>query len=344
MKKIKFSQVSTLCLSLLITLMPVLICAQPGPAAHSTPPISSPIVREGEFAIRLEFWLGVGTTDDEAEAENRLAEVGILPRNGWIADYPVTPDVAGELQQAVIDAAASGKISLSRDEALKRFNDTLSEFGLSLTPYPSQEPTEAYSTNTDNYPNPSAVDNYYYREGPPVVTYYTPPPAFYYMYAWVPFPFLWSGFWFPGYFILHDFHKTVVVNRRVVFVSNHFRDIRSHRVFRVDPVARFRGRTFGGIGAGRTRGLLSTGIPGSDRRIFNSPAPRNLPMINQPAARGHIVRPPSRGNVTVTPPALRGGTPAPPTRGRILSPAPRGGEAVRPPSRGSGPSERGRGR
>ncbi len=344
MKKIKQSQVTTLFLSLLITLMPVLICAQPDQMAHSTPPISSPLVREGEFAIRLEFWLGVGTTDDEAEAENRLAEVGILPRNGWIADYPVTPDIVGELKQAVIDAAASGKISLSRDEAVKRFNDTLSEFGLSLTPYPSQENTEAYSTTTDNYPNPSVVNNYYYREGPPVVTYYTPPPAFYYMYAWVPFPFLWSGFWFPGYFILHDFHKTIVINRRVVFVSNHFRDIRSHRIFRVDPVARFNGRTFGGIGAGRTRGLLSTGVPGGDRRIFNSPAPRNLPMINQPAARGQMVRPPSRGSVTATPPALRGGTPAPPSRGRMQVPAPRGGETVRPSSRGSGPSERGRGR
>jgi hypothetical protein len=197
----------------------------------------------------------------------------------------------------------------------------------------------------------SVVNNYYHNEGPPVMTYYTPPPDFYNLYAWVPFPFWWSGFWFPGFFVLHDFHKTVIVDRRPVFVSNHFRDVRVHRVFRIDPGERFRGRTYGGIGASRTRGLLPTGIPGSDRKIFNNPPPRNAPggvTVRPPSVRSRIASPPPRSGITVTPPAPRSGTPlppsrgsasvAPPSRGGSASPLPRGGGEARGPSHSSGGS------
>jgi hypothetical protein len=197
----------------------------------------------------------------------------------------------------------------------------------------------------------SVVNNYYHNEGPPVMTYYTPPPDFYNLYAWVPFPFWWSGFWFPGFFVLHDFHKTVIVDRRPVFVSNHFRDVRVHRVFRIDPGERFRGRTYGGIGASRTRGLLPTGIPGSDRKIFNNPPPRNAPggvTVRPPSVRSRIASPPPRSGITVTPPAPRSGTPlppsrgsasvAPPSRGGSASPLPHGGGETRGPSHSGGGS------
>lgn len=337
-------------LGLVTLLIPAMIDAQPAQAQASSPPIAAPLIREGTFAVKLQNGLGLGMTDDEVEAENRLADAGVLPRNGWIADYPVTPDIVGELQQAVSDAVDSGKIALSRDEALQRFDGTLAESGLSITPYAPQGSNEAAPPGSENYPNPSVVNNYYYNEGPPVVTCYTPPPDFYYLYAWVPFPFWWSNFWFPGFFILHDFHRTILVDRRPVFVSNHFRDVRVNRVFRIDPDARFRGRTYGGIGASRTRGLLPTGIPRSERRIFNNPPPRNIPggvRVRPPALRSRSMGPSPRRGMTVTPPARRNGAARPPSRGGAAvappsrgggspSPVPRGGGETRGPSHGGG--------
>ena len=326
-------------LGLSTLLIPVMIDAQPAQAQASPPSIAAPLVREGTLAVKLQAGLALGMTDDEVEAENRLADAGISPRNGWIADYPVTPDIIGELQQAVSDAADSGKVSFSRDEALQRFNSTLSESSLSITPYTPQGSNEAAPSGSENYPNPSVVNNYYYNEGPPVMTYYIPPPDFYYLYAWVPFPFWCSGFWFPGFFVLHDFHRTIIVNRRPVFVSNHFRDVRVNRVFRIDPDARFRGRTFGGIGA-RARGLLPTGIPRSDRRIFNNPPPRNVPggiTPRPPSVRSRSMTPPPRSGVTVTRPAPRSGTALPPSRGgAAVTPPSRSGATVAPPSRSGG--------
>jgi hypothetical protein len=317
-------------LGLMAVVIAIMINAQPAQAQGSPPPIGAPLLREGTFAVRLQIDLAVGMTDDEVEAETRLSDVGVSPRNGWIADYPVTPDIIGELRQAVGDAADAGKVPFSRDEALQRFDRTLSASGLSITPYSPEGSNEPVPPGSENYPNPAIVNNYYYNEGPPVVTCYTPPPDFYYLYAWVPSPFWWSGFWFPGFFVLHDFHRTIIVDRRPAFVSNHFRDVRAHRAFRIDPDERFRGRSFGGIGA-HTRGLLPTGIPRSERRIFNQPAPRNVPrgvMIRPPALRSRSMTPPPRRGTTVTPPA---------PRARMVPPSSRGGAAVTPPSR-SGPA------
>jgi hypothetical protein len=214
-----------------------------------------------------------------------------------------------------------------------------------MTPYAPQGSNEAVPPGSENYPNPSVVNNYYYNEGPPVMTYYTPPPDFYYLYAWVPFPFWWSGFWFPGFFVLHDFHRTIIVDRRPVFVSNHFRDVRVNRVFRIDPDARFRGRTFGGIGT-RTRAIVPTGIPGSERRIFNNPPPRNAPggaTVRPPSVRSRSMTPPSRSGMTATPPP-RSGTAMPPSRSSAtVAPPSRSGGAASPAPRGGGPSHGGGG-
>lgn len=337
----------------LVIFLPAMADAQPDIAPSGPPPIAAPLVREGDLAARLSPALGLGTTDDEVEAENRLADAGISPRNGWIADYPVTPDIIGELQQAVGSAADDGKVPLAREEALRKFNDALAAFRLLMTPYSPTGSGEPAPSDSENYPNPSAVSNYYYNEGPPIVTSYAPPPDFYYLYAWVPFPFWWSGFWFPGFFVLHDFHRTIIVNRRPVYVSNHFRDVRDHRVLRIDPTTRFQGRTFGGIGASRLRGFLPTGVPRSEQRIFNNPPPRNFPRTPVAPPRSSSNRsviPSAQGGSTTGPIAPRvgrtslpaaGGAPVmaphsrsvetiPSPRGMMATPPPRGGEAVRP--------------
>lgn len=280
---------SALGLSLvLLLLLPAALFAQPEKTSPGPPPIGQQLVREGDLALRLVTALAIGTTDDEIEAETMLGNVGITPRNGWIADYPVTPDIIGELQKTVRDAAASGKISMGAEEAVKQLNSMNNELGLAVKPAASGTPDKAKSSKQDTYPDQTVIDSYYDTEGPPVVTYYTPPPDYYYLYSWVGYPFWWFGFWYPGYFILNDFHRVVFVNHRPFFISNHFNDVRSHRIYRVDPVARFRGRTFAGIGASRSRGFISTGVPRSERRIFNGSGTRMSPGFRSlsPSTRG----------------------------------------------------------
>jgi hypothetical protein len=298
MKKPYFLKLSLLVVLMFLLSMPAMIQAQPaGP-----PSVGAPLVREGEFAVQLSSTLGLGKTEDEAEAESWLGAAGIAPRNGWIADYPVTPDILGELQASVGYAADAKRISVGRDEARKQLATVCTQFGLPVTPYTGTTTYLAQTPSCDNYPNPVIIKKYYSSEGPPVVTYYCPPPDYYYLYAWVPYPFWWSGFWFPGFYILHDFHRHTFMHGRVFFVSNHFNDVRVHRVFRVDPVTRFSGKTFAGIGAPRTGQFISTGVPGSDRVIFNAP-------------RERMMSPPAHGDMTVKPPAGSGRMGAAPSHG-----------------------------
>jgi hypothetical protein len=237
-----------------------------------SPPVGAPLVREGEFAVTLAQSLGLGNTADEAEAESLLGSVGIAPRNGWIADYPVTPDIVGELQVAVSDAADAGRIALGRDEALRRFADVNGETGLGVVPYAGSPTGEALPSV--GYPNPGVSDDYYAIEGPPVVTYYAPPPNFNYLYAWVPYPFSCAGFFYPGFFVLHDFHRPILVHHQRFFVSNHFNDIASHRVFRIDPEKRFTGRTFVGNAGLQSRGPWHRGLPEQTGDSLTLPEPQ----------------------------------------------------------------------
>lgn len=278
----------TLCVCLVSLIYPSILQAQ---TAQNPPPVGAPLVREGDFAVTLQQALGVGTSDDEIEAETRLGELGIGPSNGWIADYPVTPDIVGEIQNSVANAADAGQLKMSRDEALGRLNTTSAEMGLPIAPY-AVGTTYQNPPVTESYPNPGAVNNYYYTEGPPVVTYYTPPPDYYPLYTWVTYPFFAGGFFFNGFFVLNDFHRHVFVHGRhghPAFVSNHFRDMRDHRVFRVDPGHRFEGRTFAGIGAPPRRGFIATGVPRSGRTVFNSPVNRFGPRMAGPGF-GHESR------------------------------------------------------
>jgi hypothetical protein len=161
-----------------------------------------------------------------------LTSAGIAPKNGWIADYPITPIVIGELQDAVTGAADAHKLPIGKDDALKSFQNLTIEFGLAVAPGgPGQ-----YAENQPQ-PDSAMIDNYYDEEGPPVVTYYPPPWDYYYLYAWVPFPFWWGGFFFSGFFCLHDFHRFVFVGHHQHLVSNHFIDPVSHTVARVNPAS-----------------------------------------------------------------------------------------------------------
>ena len=279
-------------MSLPLLLVAAMVYGQQPPSG--LPPVGAPLIREGDLAIGLQGALGLGMTQDEVQAESRLGELGIAPRNGWIADYPVTPDVMGELEGAVGNAADSGKLSMSSDEAVKRLNEVAGQMGTSMPAYAGGTP-QTLQAAPESYPDPGIVNDYYAAQGPPIVTYYNPPPDYYGLYAWVPYPFFSYGFWFPGYFILHDFHRVVRINNRPVIISNHFNDVRVHRVFRVDPGRRLSGRTFAGIGAPRSRAFLSTGVPRSDRAVFNAPRPRAAPVGRAFAPSSRAFAAPSRG-------------------------------------------------
>jgi hypothetical protein len=99
-------------------LIPVISYGQPEQNEQKAPPVSPGFVREGDFAIKLTEILKLGTAKNEAEAESKLATAGIAPKNGWIADYPLTPDIIGELRRAIGVALDSGKLAMKKDEAL----------------------------------------------------------------------------------------------------------------------------------------------------------------------------------------------------------------------------------
>jgi len=292
---INFMAMSIICL---VVFIPALVGAGP----DTPPPVGTPLVREGDFAVSLADALELGAGEDEIAAESRLGELGISPQNGWIADYPLTPDIAGELQQSLIAAADGSRLPMSRDDALQIFYDVSMELGLSVVPYADESIRQSSS---EDYPAPATVNNYYYNYGPPVVTYYEPPRDYVYLYAWVPFPFWSWGFWFPGYYVLHDFHKTVVIDSRVVYVSNHYRDTRYKRVYIVDPVKRYHhSGTVYGIGAQRHDTVVYKGSPKVARQALDINLRRDGLM------RAHTTLPSGR-NAPVVRPVTPKNKPAP---------------------------------
>jgi len=231
------------------------LCAQE--TASQAPPIEQTLIREGDFAVKLVERLRIGTPQNEAEAETMLSSTGISPKNGWISDYPVTPDIIGELQNAVGDAADAGRLSMGRDEALKTLQDLAAEVGLSVVAdrradYPSEEPARTYS-----YYSEPTVTNYYNTYGPPIVTYYPPPWAYLYLYAWVPYPFWWTRVYFPGFYVLTNFYRCVYAHPRPVYISNYWRDPKTRRVFVIDPSRRHTGEFMRSRVAGAPRGFTS---------------------------------------------------------------------------------------
>ena len=114
--------------------------------------------------------LKIGEVKSEAEAESRLASLGIAPKNGWIADYPVTPGIIGELRTAVGEASDSGKIAMKREEAIRAFGDLITSIesqNAGVEPPPGGEPRpEPYDSPRfyyypHPYPYPFTFGGYY---------------------------------------------------------------------------------------------------------------------------------------------------------------------------------------
>ncbi len=320
--------------SSLLVIVPLSLVIAVHEAQSQMPPVGAPIVREGAFAMKLAEAFSLGQASSEAEAESLLGGAGIAPRNGWIADYPVTPDIIGELRDSIAYAAQAKTISMDKDTALKILEDVQAGANLSVSPGPagppeaSSEGTSAASPAGESaYPDQTVINSYYYDAGPPIVTYYPPPPDYYYLYAWVPYPFWWSGFWFGGFFILHDFHHHYREHGRPYVVSNHFRDARANKVFRIDPLKRFNGRTFAGIGAPRSNTFVNPGVRRAPERVFNggpasSPAPsyRTRTVRPQGAAPGSAAQAPTRSYRTVNPFEAQRVYSSPPGGGRTYTP------------------------
>ena len=227
-------------------MMPFAVYAQSDQQVTQAPPIEQTLVPEGDFALKLVTALKIGTVENNAEAEDMLSSVGIAPRNGWIADYPVTPDIIGELETAIIAAADANKLPIGKDEALKAFRDLTAEFELEVASGPPDDRAQTQSQRYGEYSDPTVINNYYYSAGPPVVTYYPPPWDYYYLYTWVPYPFWWHGFFFRGFFALHDFHKVVIVNKKPCVITNHVKHPVTKKVAVIDPAKRTHGNGFGG--------------------------------------------------------------------------------------------------
>ena len=238
--------------------------AQSAETARPVPPIAQPLIREGDFAVKLTEALKIGQAKNEAEAEDMLTSAGIAPKNGWIADYPVTPDVIGELQSAIGGAVNSGKLAMNKDQAIKALQDLTAQQGLPVRADTesrhagAEPPVEPSPGDYGEYSRPEVINNYYYDQGPPIVTYYPPPWDYSYLYAWVPYPFWWSGFWFRGFFCLHDFHRVAFINRRAVIFSNHIIDPKTRGVVSIDPATRgTRNLPHTAANVSSTRGLTS---------------------------------------------------------------------------------------
>jgi hypothetical protein len=205
--------------------------------AQQGPPVAQTLVREGDFAIKLAAELNLGKPENEAEAEDTLARAGVAPMNGWISDYPVTPEIIGQLKDSIVKATAEGKLTMTSEEATKGL------YNLALQMNQATPAGPGPGTVPEGQSNPSVVNNYYYDAGPPIVTYYPPPPDYVYLYDWVPFPVFWFGFWFPGFFICHNFTTTVIVTNtafvtRTAIVSNRIINPVTRTVTVIDPVVR----------------------------------------------------------------------------------------------------------
>jgi hypothetical protein len=244
--------------------------------------------------MQLAEALKLGSVPDAARAEVLLSSLGIEPKNGWLAEYPVTPDVLGDVEKGISVASGQGKFVLTKDQALKVVAEVKAKLGFDVNPGSNAPPgvvTQPSNTRIYNYTdskgivhftdeydsipkeyqkaakivspstphefsstapvdgaadlpgpqyrvnmNPEAINNYFYEQGPPLVTYYAPPDPYYYLYSWVPYSFWSTGFYFPGYFVLNNFHRQVFFNRQPYFVTHHVGGGAFSRPLSVGPV------------------------------------------------------------------------------------------------------------
>ena len=224
MKKIKL-----LVMLFSLLLIPMVYQVQSAQKSVSPPPVDPVIVRQGDFARSLVEILELGKAYSETQAQEMLAELGIEPKNGWISDHPMTPGIIGELQNAIARASDYGYLAMNRSKAIDSFQTVVADYGLPIIPDDSRTNYSKTppSFGSYSYTEPTVINNYYYHIGAPVVTYYPPPHGYYHLYSWVPYPFWWQSFWFSGYFVLNDFHRTChVITLNRYGYKKHFR---SHR-------------------------------------------------------------------------------------------------------------------
>jgi len=179
------------------------------PQNQQVPPVAQTLVREGDFAIALAEQFNLGSPTNDMEAEDLLTKAGVVPLNGWISDYPMTPEILGQLSDAIGKAAEAGTLEFTADEAIKDLNYLATQMNL---PAPADTDSGEGPKIAQDQSGVQEINNYYYNQGPPIITYYPPPADYVYLYDWVPYPAVWFGFWFPGYYICHNF-TTVVVFR-----------------------------------------------------------------------------------------------------------------------------------
>ena len=149
----------------------------------------------------------------------------------------------------------------------------------SARPQISTEPADEITPPHGNYdipnPGPEVINNYYYDYGPPVVTYYPPPEPYGYLYAWVPYPFWCSGLYYPGFFILHDFHRHVFFHEKPVVVTNHV--VAKNGVHIIDPVSRTLQGSMGPNRVTSQRAFSSPGVQSNARTIVGLTQKRTAP-------------------------------------------------------------------
>ena len=172
--------------------IPVISYAQPEQNVQKAPRVSQSPVREGNFAVKLVEVLKLGTAKNEAEAESILASAGIAPQNGWIADYPLTPHIIGEVRKAIGVALDSSKIALNKDKALMAVQ-VLIDNEWRMLAAPAEEQAREYG----EYPPAGhgeyeeGYDPYYNSE-----LYYSPYYSPYYPYYY-PYPYYYGGYYYP---------------------------------------------------------------------------------------------------------------------------------------------------
>jgi hypothetical protein len=161
---------------------------------------------------------------------------------------------------------------------------------------PADEITPPPGNNDIPNPGPEVINNYYYDYGPPVVTYYPPPEPYGYLYAWVPYPFWWSGFYCPGFFILHDFHRHVFFHKKPFVVTNHV--VGRNGMHIVDPGSRsLRGST-GPNRVTSQRAFHSPGVQSSARTIVGLTQKRTTPAtVPAPSRMTKAAASPSMGSL-----------------------------------------------
>ncbi len=202
-----------------LVLAPYAASANAQGSTSGRPPIEQPLVSEGEFAVELATALHLTSTHDEAAAENSLAAINIAPRNGWISDYPMTPDIVAEVRESAARSASSRSLNLSEADAARAVDSVSIAMHLPIKLAGKKRADESGSSSeyqssstspppeVSEYETPADVQQYYDENGPPIVSYYPPPWEYDYLYAWVPWPFWWDEFAFGGFFILNDFNR-----------------------------------------------------------------------------------------------------------------------------------------